>query len=260
MTGGQPPDRVLDIWSSIVGTRLSAQSGQLFLDRPEVRDLRWYSDEVLNAAGTELFSRRGELLLADWVAECGRAGLGVARLDWDQVVGAHEVAMRVRGLVRTAVAGLSSPRRQALLFQRLGLDDRRSPTLQAVGQELGVSGARVQQIQEKALGELRRGHHPPRPNDQARHILTALLRGADAAGTSRAACLLTLAEMALPVADPRMAVITLATLAGARRESVLAVAADAATLLTAQRAADSTATGATAGPIPEATPDSDQGD
>ncbi len=52
-----------------------------------------------------------------------------------------------------------TPREQRVLRLRFGLDDGRSWTLEEVGKEFGITGARISQIQTKALRKLR---HPSR--------------------------------------------------------------------------------------------------
>ena len=61
-------------------------------------------------------------------------------------------------LIRRAVEQLS-PREQAVLNRRFGLDGSRTETLQAIAEDFGVSRNRVLQIQQKAIRKLK---HPSR--------------------------------------------------------------------------------------------------
>ncbi len=64
-----------------------------------------------------------------------------------------ERSLRARGLVKAALRTLSE-REQLIVRERIMADD--PPTLQALGERLGVSKERVRQLEERARGKLRR--------------------------------------------------------------------------------------------------------
>jgi RNA polymerase primary sigma factor len=57
-------------------------------------------------------------------------------------------------LVKDALATLT-PRENAILVKRFGLDDGRPKTLEEIGEQMGVTRERIRQIQEEALVKLR---------------------------------------------------------------------------------------------------------
>ena len=233
-SAAQAPDHIQSIWTEIVGKELSGSSRQKFLERQGLHDLRWYRDDVFRTAGEALLRRRGELRISNWATECGRASLGISldseRPGWASVTAAHEVATQVRALLRAAFTAIPDRSRRKVLARRLGLDDAPPPTQKALAEELELSRERVRKLHERALDDLQLAHRPTHPNDQARQVLTALLADANAVGVSRASCLLTLSELALPATDTRTAVVTLARLAGDDRASALDLATQATAL------------------------------
>jgi RNA polymerase primary sigma factor len=69
---------------------------------------------------------------------------------------ASAVANDLRRVLTDALTRLS-PREQAILSMRFGLDDSNDHTLQDVGEAFGVTRERIRQIEAKALAKLR---HP----------------------------------------------------------------------------------------------------
>jgi hypothetical protein len=221
------PDHVLDVWQEVVGSTLSAERRAVFLARPEVEELRHHPDRILAAAAHDLYERHRELRLDWWAEQCARAALGAPVLDWSRLSVAHETAMAIRQIVVAAVAGLSSERRQLITARRLGLDGGQSPTLQAIGDALGISRERVRQLQDQALRELSRGHG----NGPAQRLLIALRADAADADVDPGLVLLMLAQLGLPGGDVRLAVTVLALLTGDDREDADRLAGEAMALL-----------------------------
>lgn len=117
------------------------------------------------AAGAELpASIAMELFLATRPPRSLQASVGSAEdvvvedlLTDESVVSAPDRmdAARIRHAVREALGSLSA-REQWVLAWRFGVDGRDERTLQAVGDELGLSRERVRQIEAQALDRLRR--------------------------------------------------------------------------------------------------------
>ena len=123
-----------------------------------------FPEELMSAVEAGVFSRRKVELAAPQVialTEAQRQRL----LAWDGGLEAVEerldgwlLAEKIHDVVETL-----TPREQKVLEIRFGLKDGRSQTLEQVAPEFGVTRARIQQIESKALRRLR---HPSR----SRHL------------------------------------------------------------------------------------------
>lgn len=61
------PDEVLELWLECSGTTLTPSHAEIFLNRPEVRELANYPKRVLRGAATALMAQSGELRLKAWL-------------------------------------------------------------------------------------------------------------------------------------------------------------------------------------------------
>jgi hypothetical protein len=228
---------VLEIWQELVGAALSPASEQRFRTHPDLAALCCYNADQLLVAGTELYSRTGQLLLAEWVRECAWEGGGTVTLDWAELAaGDPDAAIVARDLPAAAVASVRPERDRMIIAQRLGLDGDAGMTLQAIGENLGLTRERVRQLQDKALDQMCRPQIPPRASHYAGRVIAEVLGQAADVGTEPAVSLLTLAEAALPGIAAGLAVRVLARLAGHNHNTSRHLAAEVTTLLAIRRA------------------------
>ncbi|MFB4285914.1 TnsA endonuclease N-terminal domain-containing protein [Nonomuraea sp. MTCD27] len=207
-------DRILNIWQTITGTGLDAERQAEFHARPEIADLLKYSKDDLDRAGRALLEHTGRLLLTPWAVECSWPGLGLVDLSWQALRSADEdTLIHARELPAAAISGVSNSRRRDVLARRLGLHDYQPQSLETVGAALEVSKERARQLQEKALQRLRAEHRMPWAIDHVRSLVHRSLEQASESSVDSAEALLTLSEIALPNADPRLAVRFMATVA-----------------------------------------------
>jgi Sigma-70, region 4 len=122
------------------------------------------------------------------------------------------------------------------MAQRLGLDGDAGMTLQAIGEGLGVTRVWIRQVQERALNQMCRPHTPPRASHYARQVIAAVLDQAAETGAEPAACLLALAEAALPGIAAGLVARVLTRLVGHDHDTRVHLAAEVTTLLAVRRA------------------------
>jgi DNA-directed RNA polymerase sigma subunit (sigma70/sigma32) len=79
----------------------------------------------------------------------------MAEGEYERVLAAIELEA-----LQTLLAGLSD-RERDVLRARYGLDDAEERSLRDVGEQLGLSGERVRQIEQRALGKLATAVQPP---------------------------------------------------------------------------------------------------
>jgi hypothetical protein len=231
------PEEVLATWQGLVGWTLSPPRAEEFLARPEISTLGRHQAGRLRTAGAELHRRSGQLLLAQWARECAWDGGGTVTLDWARLAVSDADAVTVaRDLVAVAVAGLPRERDRTVLAQRLGLDGDAALPLRDIGAGLHLSGERVRQVQDRAVGQLCRRHTPPSPGNYAGQVIAGVISEAADDGAEPAAALLTLAVAVCPGMPTGFAVQLLARLAGHNQHASRHLTAEVMTLLAVRRA------------------------
>lgn len=232
-----PAKIVLRAWQDLMGHTLRPERVEAFLDHPDLRALSRYDKERLYTAGTSLILRTGTLLLADWVRECAWDGGGTASLDWADLRDEDpDAVIAAREMITEAVNSLKVPRTRVVLTRRLGLDGDEAATLQTIGDSLGVTRQRIQQIEQKALTEFLRHRMPPSASHYVGRMIGDVLQQAEAAGEETAGALLTLATAALPGVKLNLAVQVLAGLTGRSKNARRHLAAEVTTLHATRRA------------------------
>jgi hypothetical protein len=113
-------DLVLQTWQELVGAVLSPARAERFRGHPGLAALCCFSQERRLAAGSDLYRRTGQLLLAEWVCECAWRGGAAVSLDWAEVAaGDPDAAIAARDMLAAAVASIQWERARSVMAQRL---------------------------------------------------------------------------------------------------------------------------------------------
>lgn len=230
--------RVLAIWRTITEETLSSTLQDEFLRRPEARALANHADELLVAAGLEIWKARGRLRLGEWAQHCEVAEPSEPPISAQHIIERRpEAGGAVLGLVSEAVEDLRNDRDREVLIRRLGLRTSEPQTLQDVGTEFGVSRERVRQLQHRALTDLTRKAKRGDADACARaNLVLASLLGSSSNSVARAVLLTEIAELSFPRVSTALITDVLMRLAGYERgETRTHIAAEVSTLARTRR-------------------------
>ncbi|MDT0268788.1 sigma factor-like helix-turn-helix DNA-binding protein [Streptomyces sp. DSM 44915] len=153
-------DEVLAEWTDRTGQRLAPTRAEEFLRRPVTAALAGEAAPTRRAAADRLWRRDRRLLLDDWLLECRHPGLGGRAPDRAAIqAGDPDAVLALRELLAAALSALP-PRQRTVLAGRFGLDDGVPRSLAAVGGELGLTGERARQLQQRTVAGLATSDEP----------------------------------------------------------------------------------------------------